>query len=857
MKYTSADSLRYQRILIMTDQDIDGFHIRGLIISLINNYWPGLMKAVPDFVSIFSTPLIKVRSQGTTRAFYSVTDYKKWQKTQSQQVVDSAKVKYYKGLGTSSTEEGREYFNDMDSNTRYIKASDPAADADLMDKAFGAGDENIAWRKNWVLGNKLVADMESGRDNLTIPEFVNQQLVQFALADNLRSFPDVRDGLRSSHRKIIWAMLNRKSSDSLRVSQCAGYVSECSNYHHGEASLINCIVGMAQTFVGSNNFPLLLGEGQFGSRIGVGSDAAAPRYIFTTISPIARKLFPVADDEVLAYEDQEGFVAEPITYAPVVPTQFLNGCVGIGVGFAGRFLPHDVNSVIAAIQAMLDGESAATAASLMKVGVTGFRGAIIEDPSKPSRNLVKGVVELYAVARGSKDKEASQALKQHLLLRIVELPFGYGIEDYRKQISDKLDRDIVTIADHSGANHVDIRITVNTKAFLSQFPIISMDAILNKLNLINTASQFMVTVEDGKITNHYGDIEPQLERFYANRLEVYGKRLALTKKRLTKEVAKLEGHIAFSKLVKSKGSDLVKLSESELFATLKMADIPLIDDSYKTYLNRSFASLTKDSVASLESKLLDVQDSLKQAKTNTPESLWKNDLKDFGKAFSDYEKGYVASIAKEYKNTKDLGDILTFEALVEGCADLGYTTEEGWSALKKMLRAKKNKLRVAQISKAKKAAQHEATLRRIDAKIKVASDAVVIEEAKLKALLSKNHTTHDARNIKRSVGSARKAKDRLIKLKERVQDGIEKFIKRSSGEAAESDTPSAGAAGSVTGTAQVAAMIAPKAMQIFCAIPTMDAIKLAQLRLQTSMATSTAALSSNGMLRVFSRLLLK
>ena len=99
----------------------------------------------------------------------------------------------------------------------------------------------------------------------------------------------------------------------------AGYISEHANYHHGEASLTGAIVGMAQSFTGSNNINLLHPEGQFGTRLKNGKDAAQPRYIHTFLEKITNKIFSKLDNPLLKYNEDDGIVAEPVTYYPVIP----------------------------------------------------------------------------------------------------------------------------------------------------------------------------------------------------------------------------------------------------------------------------------------------------------------------------------------------------------------------------------------------------------------------------------------------------------------------------------------------------------------------------------------------------------
>ena len=184
-------------------------------------------------------------------------------------------------------------------------------------------------------------------------DFVHKELSLFSVADNQRSIPCVVDGLKPSQRKVLFACFKRKLKREIKVAQLAGYVSEHSAYHHGEASLTGTIVGMAQDFVGSNNVNLLAPCGQFGTRIMGGKDAASSRYIFTKLEAVARKVFHPDDDAVLKYLDDDGQSIEPNYYVPVLPLALCNGADGIGTGWATSVPNYDPKQLIAVLRRMI------------------------------------------------------------------------------------------------------------------------------------------------------------------------------------------------------------------------------------------------------------------------------------------------------------------------------------------------------------------------------------------------------------------------------------------------------------------------------------------------------------------------
>ena len=146
-----------------------------------------------------------------------------------------------------------------------------------------------------------------------------------------RSIPSVVDGWKPGQRKILYSCFKRNLKAQIKVAQLSGYVAEHSAYHHGEQSLSQTIVGMAQNFPGANNINVLEPIGQFGTRLQGGKDAASARYVFTSLSPITRAIFPEHDDALLSYLDDDGQRIEPEWYARV----FAHGAPPVRLGGGG------------------------------------------------------------------------------------------------------------------------------------------------------------------------------------------------------------------------------------------------------------------------------------------------------------------------------------------------------------------------------------------------------------------------------------------------------------------------------------------------------------------------------------------
>ncbi|XP_072312165.1 DNA topoisomerase 2-alpha [Eucyclogobius newberryi] len=373
----SLKSLRYGKLMIMTDQDLDGSHIKGLLINFIHHNWPSLLQH--NFLEEFITPIIKASCKKTQLSFYSIPEFTKWKDSQAN--IKSWKIKYYKGLGTSTSQEAKEYFSDMQRHRIPFKYSGPEDD-EAITLAFSK--KKIDERKEWL--TKFMVDRRQRREHnlpedflygqatksLSYNDFVNKELVLFSNSDNERSIPCLVDGLKPGQRKVMFCCFKRNDKREVKVAQLAGSVAEMSAYHHGEVSLMMTIVGLAQNFVGSNNLNLLQPLGQFGTRLHGGKDSASPRYIFTMLSSLARLVFPQMDDNLLKYNYDDNQRVEPEWYIPIIPTVLINGADGIGTGWASRIPNYNVREIISNIHRMLDGEEP----QHMLPSYKGFRGTI-------------------------------------------------------------------------------------------------------------------------------------------------------------------------------------------------------------------------------------------------------------------------------------------------------------------------------------------------------------------------------------------------------------------------------------------------------------------------------------------------
>ena len=413
--YTLEDvttKLRYGKLLFMTDQDLDGSHIKGLAINMIESEWSSLIE-IPEFIGYMNTPILKATHGKEVIPFYNNGEYEHWKKENS----DFAKwsVKYYKGLGTSTSKEFKEYF----ANKKIVNFTSIETCRESIDKVFNKKRAND--RKEWLSNYDRSSYLNTSKSSVTYGEFINNDMIHFSIYDNERSIPNICDGLKICLRKILFSALKKKLTSEIKVAQFSGYVSEQSSYHHGEASLNGAIIGLAQNFVGSNNINLFKPEGQFGTRLQGGKDAASERYIFTYLNPITRKIFSEFDDSILDYIEDDGSSVEPIYYVPIIPMILVNGTKGIGTGFSTDIMCYNPIQIINYLEAKLN--KVCNKSLLIEPYYQGFKGKIYPCDTTHKKYIIKGCYETIGP-----DK-----------IRISELPVGTWTQDYKEFLEGVLD----------------------------------------------------------------------------------------------------------------------------------------------------------------------------------------------------------------------------------------------------------------------------------------------------------------------------------------------------------------------------------------------------------------------------------
>jgi DNA topoisomerase-2 len=414
-------TLRYGKVMIMTDQDQDGSHIKGLLINFIHYNWPELLRR--QFLEEFITPIVKARKRNEELSFYSLPEFEEWKSNTANH--HTYEIKYYKGLGTSTSKEAKEYFSNMERHRIRFRYQGQQDDDHIV-LAFSK--KHIEHRKEW-LTNFMVESRR--RKEIGLPEkylyakdtkyvsyadFVNLELVLFSNADNIRSIPCLVDGVKPGQRKVLFTCFKRNDKREVKVAQLAGSVAEMSAYHHGEVSLCMTIVNLAQNFVGSNNLNVLEPRGQFGTRMAGGKDSASPRYIFTKMSPLTRMIFHPHDDALLKHEYDDNLKIEPVWYIPIIPMVLVNGADGIGTGWMTKIPNYNPREIVQNIRGKLDGKDVTP----MMPWYKNFKGTI--EDCGDQRYVVNGEI---AIVGNNK-------------LEITELPVGTWTQNYKENVLEPL-----------------------------------------------------------------------------------------------------------------------------------------------------------------------------------------------------------------------------------------------------------------------------------------------------------------------------------------------------------------------------------------------------------------------------------
>jgi DNA topoisomerase-2 len=679
--YKDTKDLRYGKIMILTDADVDGSHIKGLLVNLFHHWWPSLLKM--DFIQTLRTPIVKAIRGQKVLEFYTEQDYHNWKDNTNTR---GYQIRYFKGLGTSKKEDAQETFRKMDrlridyyykdnlcdesivlafEKDKNIKTKTSGADEtesneqetndqdnqnrlnkkDTLTDYISSDMKCSDKRKRWLAQYDRNSYIDAKTNRVSYQDLIHKELIHFSIYDNLRSIPSLCDGLKPSQRKILYYMLKNNINKVIKVAQLSGYVSAETGYHHGEASLQGAIVSMAQNFVGSNNLNLLFPDGNFGSRLLGGKDAASPRYIFTKLSDATNSIFDKRDSPLLKYLHDDGIQIEPEWFVPVLPMVLVNGCEGIGTGYSTYIPPYNPQDIVANLLRVLDDKEPLQMTPYFK----NFNG------------------DLQEVEPGSYITTGKWQRLSDTQIKITELPVGSWVTTYKEFLESLVDSNTTkpkaTKTSGTGGTAKSKKQTFQLKdvqnktrdenddiCFVVEFcktddldKLIKTNTLEKTLRLTRSfTTNNMYLFSDDLILTKYKSVTDILLDFYDIRIEFYQRRKSYLVKQLQNELTLLNSKIRFINEYINGTLDINRKSRDYIISLLEERDYPKLSSDLKEDIDqedgtggaKSFdylvkmplISLSLEKIQELEKHRDTKQNELNTLQKKTERDLWRDDL---------------------------------------------------------------------------------------------------------------------------------------------------------------------------------------------------------------------------------------
>ena len=621
-------SLRYGRIMIITDADEDGFHICGLIHNVFDTLFPTLYQRKVPFVQSMYTPIARIILKNKKDIiFYDLQEFEKYKRENPNQKFET---KYYKGLASSSNKEAKETYGRK--TVEYIY--DEEAKTNMM-KAFHKDLTNQ--RKSWV-GEYNIERIpvewhgdQIERQTLSLTSFIDNELIKFSRADCARSIPNLIDGFKECQRKVLYTAFKTNldyKSKLIKVAQFAAQVANISEYHHGEQNLSGAITKMAQNFAGSNNIPILYRGGQFGSRRNNGADAGQPRYIHTKLDMCTKYIFREEDLNILEYKlGDESTPIEPKYYVPIIPMILVNGSQGIGTGWSTTIPCFNPIDIINNVRNWINDKE------LTKLipYYNGFTGKIVQNDDK-DKFQIYGKLQIAA---------------DNSYYKVIELPISTSIDSFKEFLDDLLEAKEIRDY-HNGSNENEPNFTI--------FPAES-ELTFKSLKLISSISTTnMVAFDKDNCIRDYADTNMIIQEFCGVRLQYYITRKKYLLKNYDYEIRKLKNKVRFLEAIITGELELTenKIPKEIDKLTLELEEnkYEMFDDDYSYLLNITIRGMTKSNIDKIKSELEKRENEYNILLNKTEREIWLEELLELENIYKEYLKVFSEESSVKVKQTK-------------------------------------------------------------------------------------------------------------------------------------------------------------------------------------------------------------
>ena len=503
--------------------------------------------------------------------------------------------------------------------------------------------------------------------NVDIDKEMRKSFLEYSMSVIVaRALPDVRDGMKPVHRRIIYTMNDSKNTYDKPYRKCAYTVGEVlGKYHpHGDASVYDALVRLAQKF--SLRYPLIDGHGNFGSIDG--DPPAAYRYTEARMSKIAGEMLTDIEKETIPYTtNYDDKLKEPVVLPSRFPNLLVNGSVGIAVGMATNIPPHNLGEVIDAIDLVMDNPDC-TLDEIMEH---------IKGPDFPTGGIIMGragIRAAYATGRGKITLRANttiEEIKGRQCIIVHEIPYMVNkarlVESMANLVKDKRIDGVHFIRDESGREGM--RIVVELKK--DAIPQIVLNKLFSYTQLQDTVGVIMLALVDGepKVLT----LKQTIEQYIKFQVEVIRRRTEYDLKKAKHRAHILEGLVIAADNIDEvveicKTSENIPHSKQRLQERFNLTEIQA----------EAIVQMTLGKLTGLErQKILDELDELMKkieeleailADENKVHQIIKDELAEIRRKYSDDRRTQIETVSGEV----DIEDLIPVEDCVVTYTNIGY-----------------------------------------------------------------------------------------------------------------------------------------------------------------------------------------